>query len=245
MTVSEAQLRNIGRNIDRLVTVEARISDYARDVIAKLYQAACEAQGGGPLSLLAAHHILAHARPGQTVFIATGAGDPRFMPAGETDGPPGAAALALAIHGATGAVPILLTEPEFISNLGATALAAGLGLRDPELALTTPYTAAVLPLAGDDTAESQAGRYLDRFRPGLLIAIEKLGPNPDGVAQRAVPSGGRRSKRNSCPEGIARRRRRRRFRTKLASARLAAPDTVQVMRGAGGRALQAQGGLRL
>ncbi len=105
-----AQLALIGRHIDRLVTVEARISPTSRNVIVNLYEAACAAQGGGPLSMLAAQQIVKHLGPGKTVFLTTGAGDPRFLPAGETDGPPGVAALALAIHAATGAMPLLFTE---------------------------------------------------------------------------------------------------------------------------------------
>ena len=45
------------------------------------------------------------------------------LPAGETDGPPGVAALALAIHAATGAVPLLFTEEPYRHNLAATTLA--------------------------------------------------------------------------------------------------------------------------
>ncbi len=184
-SLPDAQLAVIGRNIDRLVTVEARISDYSRGVIANLHAAACEAQGGGPLSMLGARAILRELGPGKCVFITTGAGDPRFLPAGETDGPPGVAALALAIHMATGAAPILLTEAAFVENLAATALAIGLGLRDGEVALTTPYTTAVLPLAADDAAPAEAERYLSRFKPAMVIAIEKIGPNPEGIAHTA------------------------------------------------------------
>lgn len=168
--------------IDRLVTVEARISVSSRSVINKLYAAAFEAQGGTPLSLQAAELIAGQAKPNTTVFITTGAGDPRFMPAGETDGPPGAAALAVAIHAATGAVPILLTEKEFVENLSATAMAAGLGLRSPEYAMKTPFTTFVLPLAADGTAEAEAKTYLDTYSPVLIVSTEKIGPNAAGIA---------------------------------------------------------------
>ncbi len=170
------------RAIDRLVTVEARISVSSRGVIENLYGAALEAQGGLPLSLQAAQLIADHAKPGKTVFITTGAGDPFYMPAGETDGPPGAAALALGIHAATGATPILLTELEFIENLSATALAAGLGLRSPEYASKTAFTTTVLPLAADNSAAAQAEAYIERFSPALVIATEKIGPNAEGIA---------------------------------------------------------------
>ncbi|MGD9924787.1 MAG: glutamate cyclase domain-containing protein [Hyphomicrobiaceae bacterium] len=182
--------------IDRLATVEARISVSSRGVIEPLYAAAFEAQGRRPLCLLAADLILEHAKPGKTVFITTGAGDPRFMPAGETDGPPGAAALAVAIHAATGAVPVLLTEAEFIENLSATAAAAGLGLRSPEYALKTPFTTTVLPLAADDGAKDQAKQYLDTYAPTLLVSTEKIGPNADGVAHMSsgTPAAGSRAR---------------------------------------------------
>lgn len=196
LPVPEEQLALIGRHIDRLVTVEARISPTSRNVIVALYEAACAAQGGGPLSMRAAEQILRHLGPGKTVFLTTGAGDPRFLPAGETDGPPGVAALAVAIHAATGAVPLLLTEEPFRANLAATALAAGLGIRDPQYALTTGFTTAVLPLAHDDTAEAEAARYLDTYRPAMVISIEKLGPNPQGIAHTSTgtPTAGDRAR---------------------------------------------------
>src|SRR5882757_5519274 len=79
------QLALMGRHIDRLVTVEARISPTSRNVIVHLYEAACAAQGGGPLSMLAAQQILKNLGPGKTVFLTTGAGDPRCLPARPTD----------------------------------------------------------------------------------------------------------------------------------------------------------------
>jgi len=180
------QLDLIGRHIDRLVTVEARISPTSRNVIVQLYEAACAAQGGGPLSMLAARQILQHLGPGKVVFLTTGAGDPRYLPAGETDGPPGVAALALAIHAATGAVPLLFTEEPFRENLAATTLAAGLGIRPPQHALEIGYTTAVLPLAHDEWAEQQAVSYLDMFKPAMVISIEKLGPNKHGIAHTST-----------------------------------------------------------
>jgi len=190
------QIEIVCRNLDRLVTVEARISDYSRGVIANLYEAACAAQGGGPLSLHAARMVLQHARRGGTVLMTTGAGGPPHLPAGETDGPPGLVVLARAIHQATGATPLLLTEPAFIDNLRATALAAGLGLRDADMVRETPFATAVVPLSSDDDAAEQAAAYLDRFQPDLLISVEKIGPNTAGFAHMASgqPNRGERAK---------------------------------------------------
>ncbi len=195
MTVPEAQLELICRNIDRLVTVEMRISDYSRGVIAKLHEAAVAAQGGLPLSLLGARSLLANVKPGKTVFIMTGAGDPKYLPAGETDGPPGVAAIARAVA-ILGGVPILFTEKDFIDNLAATALALGLGIRSPEVAAEVAFTTAVLPISPGEDAPAQAAGLLDRFEPSLVVSIEKLGPNPDGIAHTASgkPTSGPRAR---------------------------------------------------
>jgi hypothetical protein len=174
----------VGANIDRVTTVEMRISDYSRGVIAHLHAAAAAAQGGGPLSMRAARQMIAHIAPGRYVLLTTGAGDPRFLPAGETDGPPGLVALARAVA-ALGGVPVLLTEAPFLDNVRATAIAIGLGIRDPEIAPGVPWSCGLLPLSCEDDAVDQARAYLDRFNPTLVAAIEKLGPNPDGVAHTA------------------------------------------------------------
>jgi len=171
-------------NIDRLTTVEMRRSDYARGVIAHLHEAARQAQGGGPLSLLGARFLERNVGPGRVVLIATGAGHPKHLPAGETDGPPGATVLARLVA-ALGGVPILLTEAAHVDNLAATAQAGGLGLRAPEVAREIAWTTAVLPLSAGPDAEAEAEALLARFDPSLLISIEKLGPNPAGIAHSA------------------------------------------------------------
>ena len=182
--MTESILDIAGRNIDRLVTVEMRLSDYSRGVIVKLYEAALAEAGGGSLSMRAARHVIANVAPGRPVLLTTGAGDPKFLPAGETDGPPGVAILARAVA-MLGGLPVLLTESAFQDNLAKTVLAAGLGIRDPDLLAEVGWTAAVLPLGADDTAEAEAARLLDRFKPTLLVAVEKLGPNRDGIGHTA------------------------------------------------------------
>ena len=189
--LNHPNLEILCRQIDRLVTVEMRISDYSRGVIAKLYDAAAEAQGGEPLSLLGARKVLESAEPGRFFFIVTGAGNPKYLPHGETDGPPGAVALAVAIHNATGALPILLTDAPFVANVEATALAAGLGLREPSVIPEVPYATTVLPLVAGREADALCREYVDTYDPCLMISIEKIGPAADGVAHSAsgMPAG--------------------------------------------------------
>ena len=158
-------LGNLCRNLDRLMTVEMRISDYARDVIAKLHAAAVAENGGTPVSLAAASHVLAHATNGRYVFVVTGAGGHKHMPAGETDGPPGAVVLARAIHEATGATPLILTDDAFIANVEATALAGGLGLRTPEVAQKVRFASSVLRLAPGEVAEARAEELTRLYAP--------------------------------------------------------------------------------
>src|SRR5258708_19624460 len=82
------QLALMGLHIDRLVTVEARISPTSRNVIVHLYDEACAALGGGPLSMLAARQILQHLGPGKTVFLTTAPADPPHLPPAAPHLPP-------------------------------------------------------------------------------------------------------------------------------------------------------------
>jgi hypothetical protein len=183
------RLESIGHAIDRLVTVEMRLSVYSRGVIAGLHEAALAAQDGGPLSLCAARRLHGAVGQGDVVLLTTGAGsNPDYLPCGETDGPPGVAALASALSGGLGAVPVLLAEQAYLEPVARSALTVGLGRRTPDVAMRVRGTAAVLPLAADDSAEAQVRGYFDRFRPKAVIAVEKPGPNAKGVAHTA--SGG-------------------------------------------------------
>lgn len=185
MPAAHADLVSIGRSIDRLVSVEIRVIAASRRLLLDLYDAACAAQGGGPLSLRAAQALRQAVGPGDVVLIVTGTGDPETLPNGETDGPPGAAALASAVGLGLDAVPILLTEEEHLENVAAVCRAAGLGLRPPEVAQRVPDTCAVLRLAADDGARAQAEHYLAALQPRAVVAVEKLAPNRMGVAHRA------------------------------------------------------------
>ncbi|MBI4278040.1 MAG: DUF4392 domain-containing protein [Armatimonadetes bacterium] len=188
-------LRNIGENLDRLCTVTVRPQGTGQAVIRHLYDAARE-KLRDPLTMLAAQRLLGVLRPGEAVMIATGAGIEDFLPAGETDGPLGAAAMAWALANGAGAIPVFVTEAEYVENVAATALAAGLGRRDFDAARRVPGTCVVLPFPADDTAEPVARQYVDRYQPQAIIAIEKLGPNAVGVAHTAtgLPTGKSRAR---------------------------------------------------
>src|SRR5258708_20534068 len=100
----------VGDSIDRAVNIEMRFrAGLPRGVTYPLYEAARTKQKK-PLTWLAAKLLKDKVKPGQHVFVVTGAGTPPGLPAGETDGPPGAAAIAPAIQVGLGAKPVLISE---------------------------------------------------------------------------------------------------------------------------------------
>ncbi len=187
-------LMNIGENLDRLCAVTIRPQGPGQGVIRHLYTAARE-RFDLPLTMLAAGRLTGVLAPGKTFIITTGAGIADYLPMGETDGPPGAAALAAALATGVGAVPVFVTEAEYVENIAATALAAGLGIRDFEVARRVPGTCAVVPFPAATAAEV-AEEYFERYQPLALIAVEKLGPNAAGVAHTAtgLPAGPSRAR---------------------------------------------------
>jgi hypothetical protein len=166
---SADQLTIMGRSIDRLVTVEMRLGEYSRGVAAKLHAAALAAQDAPSLSLLAAQRLQARVAPGDAVLVVTGAGHAEHMPAGETDGPLGAAGLARALQRGLDARPVLLTAAPYAPPVEASLHALGLG------------DLAVLPLASD----AQAIGYVERHAPAAVVSIETLTANRAGVAHTA------------------------------------------------------------
>jgi len=171
----------IGDNIDRLVSVEMRMPGIDRGIIAPLYQAARDAQGGAALTLRAARLIHERVKADDWIVIITGAGAPPYLPYGETDGPPGAVALARAIGRGLGARTALVTEPQYMPGLRAAAAAGGLPLVEDDLARRRPGAVVLRPFpVDDDEGRREAETLLDRYAPAAVVAVEKLGPNAKG-----------------------------------------------------------------
>lgn len=186
---------NIGENLDRICTVTIRPQGPGQAVIRHLYAAARE-RFRLPLTMLAAERLTGALGPGKVFIMTTGAGIADYLPVGETDGPPGAAALAAVLTAGMSATPVFVTEAEYVENVAATALAAGLGIRDFEVARRVPGTCAVAPFPANETAAQVAEEYLKRYQPQAIIAVEKLGPNTAGVAHTAtgLPAGSSRAR---------------------------------------------------
>ncbi|HEV2358416.1 MAG TPA: glutamate cyclase domain-containing protein [bacterium] len=172
----------IADSIDRLTCVEMRSPGIDRGIIEPLYRAAREAQGGAPLSLRAARLLQERVTAKDAVVIITGAGAPPYLPYGETDGPPGAAALARAIGRGFGARTVVLTEPQYMPGVRAAAAAAGLPVLDDAWAMQRPGAVVLRPYpVGDEEGRREADAVLSQYTPAVVIAIEKLGPNAKGV----------------------------------------------------------------
>ncbi len=115
----------VGENVDRLCTVEMRPQGMPRGKIHRLYDAARRKQGK-PLTLLAAEKIIERVRKRDVVIVTTGAGGSPWLPAGETDGAPGAAAIARAISVGLGAIPVYVSEENNLKPIIASSAAAGI-----------------------------------------------------------------------------------------------------------------------
>lgn len=170
--------------IDRLMTIDLPRRGVI-DTIAPL----ARARFGPATAGLAAALLRRRIRPGQVVLIATGWLDRPHVSTkvAESDGPPGAAVLARALHEGLGAIPFLLVEEEIVSAVTRVVHAAGLRCLSPDEALRAAssrsalHAAAVIPLPKDrDAAAGAAQELVDHYPVGAFVAIEKGGVNSRG-----------------------------------------------------------------
>jgi hypothetical protein len=179
----------IAEYIDRLCTVEMRPGkgNLPRGVIHRLYDAAREHGGGGPLTLGMAQALADNVKPGDAVLILTGAGGPPVLPKAEVDGILGAAALARAVHFSLGAVPYILTEERAAEPVRAAVWGAGLNFRRVD-GDEVDHAVTFIPMTDndDDANRAQATELLDSLKPAAVIGIEKLAPNRKNVIHGAT-----------------------------------------------------------
>jgi hypothetical protein len=178
-------LREVSENIDRLITVDLPF----RTVSGKLY-ANTRALYGDPLTLLAANSIRESLQEGGVVLIATGWPDrPHVSPdIAETDGPPGAALLGMALHRARNAIVMFLIEERLITPMEKVCASAGFKVVSPEELMTAAESRAPLHAAsvlGFPTEITEAGevsaKLLTTYPIRAAISIEKGGMNERGI----------------------------------------------------------------
>jgi hypothetical protein len=170
-----------GEYIDRLVTVEMRNRAMNHNIVRQIYEEARREGGGRPITARAAEALVAAVKPGDTVFITVGAGYAPEAPNGESDGPPGGAALARALYWGLKAVPVYVTEICHAPPMLASSQAAGIMIRDYYHAKTRRMGAANV-VAPEDQGEvsAWAHKLFEDYQPKAVIAIERLGSNEHG-----------------------------------------------------------------
>jgi len=174
----------VADSADRLVSVQVFMSGGSAELTSanitrELYDAARVGRAE-PLIYTAAKELLARVKPRDTVVFCTGFFDPPSM-IDEMDGPLGAVALARMLCATLDITPVFLTEVANMDRMAKLAASLGLEILDYELACTTPFKAAVMPLPiNPDRARIEARRLCTDCAPVAMLAIEKPAPCPRG-----------------------------------------------------------------
>jgi hypothetical protein len=180
-TLDESQLQEIAESIDRLITVDMCMQHIPRGSMIPLYRAARKLVGK-PLSLAAAEELRSACQEDRWVIISTGFVLKPYMPYGETDGPPGAVALARAINKAFKCKILLLAEEDCVEPLRAIMVGAGLLPVELDVALDVPQSITIMDFPMDvQRAKEEAARICEKFDPVAMITLEKCGRNEKGI----------------------------------------------------------------
>jgi len=182
-TLTSEQVES-GNRIDRLMTLEIRplSGGLPPGIVVPMYEV-CRAHHGGPLSMSAAAALKGTVSPGSTVFIATGAGVAPNLPLGETDGPVGAAALAVALVKGLKAKVVLITEDAHLPPVAAAvelinaklaAWTAGAAERSFERVSVESF-----PI-GMNAGQIRSRELVEKYRPSAVVFVERDGPNVEG-----------------------------------------------------------------
>jgi D-glutamate cyclase len=179
-----------GDLLDRIITLDLK----RRGAVEMLYQAA-RARAKRSLSMHAASVLSRAVTRGDTVLFTTGFPvRPWISPAiGETDGPPGVAALARALAIGCGAIPVVLV-PEAMRGQAVGALRAGgllvLDLEEARRVHLNDRPTCVACVAAFPTnaalASDAAERMLQVYRPAAVAAVEHPGCNAANVYHSSV-----------------------------------------------------------
>ena len=173
---------SFGRSVDRLVTVEMRPPGLPYGKIDRLHDAALAESGYASQTMAAADLLRRSVRPGDPVFIVTGAGTQPFIPEGENDGPVGAATIARSLLLGLGAVPVYLVEAHHLRPVVTASAAAGVPIRPGKVSIgdARGAFAETAPLTEGEVS-GWAREMYERYNPAAVVFIERLGPNRKGV----------------------------------------------------------------
>jgi hypothetical protein len=174
----------IGNNIDQAITIEMRSRKWPRGIIQLLGDAARE-EAGTSMVLKAARDLIHHVKPGDNVLITCVAAQTPWVPFSETDGPPGAAALARVISKGLGAIPCFVLNNQHLLPTKHSSMALGIpvfedpGMRRPGCGIAVDFPLDI------GKAESASQDILNTYSPSAVVAIETMAPNPAGIVHSA------------------------------------------------------------
>lgn len=185
------QHEEIGNILDRIVTIDLK----GRGAVDLLYGEA-RRRVGRSLTMRAAGEIKRNVTKGSVAVLCTGFPvRPWISPGiGETDGPPGVAALARAISTGLTGVPLVTTPTAMREQVVAGLRGGGvLVLDDPEAVMRAAAgsrptcAAAVIDFPTDLGAAQQAAEQLmATYKPSLIASVEHPGANSKGVYHASV-----------------------------------------------------------
>jgi len=180
----------IGDLLDRLTTMDLK----GRGAVDILYREA-RRQAGQSLTMRAAQEIRNRVSEGSVAILCTGFPVRPWISdtIGETDGPPGVAALARAISTGLRGVPLITTPPGMRDQVIAALRGGGVLVLDPDAARRAASgsrptcAAAVIDFPTDaHEAAAAAERLMTMYQPSLVAALEHPGANRMGVYHSSV-----------------------------------------------------------
>lgn len=166
----------VGERIDQLMSLEMRPlrgKGLPSGYVSELYRI-CREHHGEPLSMLAARKLAAAVSSGKVVVIATGAGIAPNLPFGETDGPPGALALAKTLANGLGCHVLIATELDHMAPVKACCEVI-------QGQLTGKGSVSAVSFAkGKSEGMRMSDDIFSRLSPAAVVFVERDGPNAEG-----------------------------------------------------------------
>jgi hypothetical protein len=170
--------------LDRICTLDLK----RRGAVAHLY-AEARRQVSQPLTLRAADALRRNVKSGDVVVLCTGFPVRPWIDSGigETDGPPGAAALARALSLGFGAVPVVTAPPLMVPQVRAALVSGGVlplpldQARQAAAGSRPTCAGVVVPFPTDSALAPDAAAGLIALRPAAILAVEHPGANAKGI----------------------------------------------------------------
>ncbi len=176
-----------GDAVDRVCTIQAKNRGMPHDFVVHLYEAARKLTGGRPISTVAAERLIDTVGRGDVVLVLTGAGLKPILPEGESDGPPGAAALSRALHRGLGAVPIYVLERHHARPVIASSHSIGLMVKEFHEAKDYRLGCAIeYAPPQQEGVPAWVEEVFDRYDPKAVVCTERIGPGKNGVLHSAT-----------------------------------------------------------